>query len=33
MERLTQVGSFLNVAAWLVLSWALLGLVLLWALS
>lgn len=33
MERLTQVGSFFIVAAWLVLSWALVGLVLLWALS
>lgn len=33
MERITHFGSFMFVAVWLVLSWALLGLVLYWALS
>lgn len=33
MERITQVGSFFILAAWLLLSWVLLGLVFYWALS
>lgn len=33
MERLTHFGSFLILAVWLLLSWALLGLVLYWAFS